>query len=771
MRFFSVAFYFLLDALLIVTALMPCSRAYAAEAADVRLVIDVSGSMKRNDPQNLRQPAVNLLMDLLPEGSRAGVWTFGRDVNMLVPFADVNDAWRDNARQKAADINSVGLYTNIGGALEKATAVAAKANQKSHIILLTDGMVDIDKNPEVNQKEWRRIVDKVLPKLKQQGFVVHTVALSDNADTHLMRELSLATGGQAAVAKMAEELMPAFLAAFDAAAPAQQVPLSGNRFLVDSSVEEFTALMFRDNAADILALVGPDESMLKAGQKQADVAWHHTENFDLVTITRPLEGEWQVEGELAKGSRITVVSDLSLRVKPLPMNAAIDSLLNLQLALQEADTLVTRKDFLQLLSITATSTPKDGKPSWQKTFDTSTPPANGVFTAQIDGFKKSGEYQIQVVVDGKTFKRRFAHTVAITVPFELRVSKRQNANSQLEYLLSVHKNTPQISTKNTQMAVTVIGPDRRQLVQPLLLGAQDEWQYVLQPTLEGQYRLQVKITGIDDAGRSFEYVLDEASVTYAPGADFESLLAVTASSSASSEALEIIEPVELEPAAVLEPLIENVPVPTEAKSALPSWMLYAALAVGNLVLMIGGILIFKRMLGGDKSAVVETTENERASAPQPFEAVDVAEEELDQTVMEMEDLEDEIPPMEDLEPDIDFDEDDEPELRAPSLAPQTRDTIDENFDFDLSSINTKSAAFSIDADKETESQPLSNKQEDDESKAQALDATEDELDDAISNLIDELDDSEDGAPAKNNAGKVGEINLDDFDFGDDDEFK
>ena len=41
--------------------------------ADVRLLIDVSGSMKLNDPANLRQPAIDLLVKLLPEGSKAGV--------------------------------------------------------------------------------------------------------------------------------------------------------------------------------------------------------------------------------------------------------------------------------------------------------------------------------------------------------------------------------------------------------------------------------------------------------------------------------------------------------------------------------------------------------------------------------------------------------------------------------------------------------------------------------------------------------------------------
>jgi len=71
---------------------------------DVRLVIDVSGSMKRNDPNDLRQPAVELLVELLPENSTAGVWTFGKWVNMLIPHRKVDQEWRDAARTSATDI-------------------------------------------------------------------------------------------------------------------------------------------------------------------------------------------------------------------------------------------------------------------------------------------------------------------------------------------------------------------------------------------------------------------------------------------------------------------------------------------------------------------------------------------------------------------------------------------------------------------------------------------------------------------------------------------
>ena len=39
--------------------------------ADVRIVVDISGSMKETDPQNLRRPAVRLLARTLPEGASA----------------------------------------------------------------------------------------------------------------------------------------------------------------------------------------------------------------------------------------------------------------------------------------------------------------------------------------------------------------------------------------------------------------------------------------------------------------------------------------------------------------------------------------------------------------------------------------------------------------------------------------------------------------------------------------------------------------------------
>ena len=130
---------------------------------DVRIIIDISGSMKQNDPKNLRIPALNLLIDLLPQNSKAGVWTFGKYVNMLIKHDFVNDGWKNNAKVQANKINSVALYTNIGEALDIATVGWLEPDPRydRSIILLTDGMVDVSKSDIENAKEKNRILKKI----------------------------------------------------------------------------------------------------------------------------------------------------------------------------------------------------------------------------------------------------------------------------------------------------------------------------------------------------------------------------------------------------------------------------------------------------------------------------------------------------------------------------------------------------------------------------------------------------------------------------------
>ena len=117
------------------------------QTTDLRVIVDISGSMKKTDPNNLRRPAVRLLAGLIPEGSRSGIWNFGKQVDMSVKIGTVNNSGRDLARTQSKKISSAGLYTNIGGVLQKASYgwSTQDASEKRSLILLTDGMGDISK--------------------------------------------------------------------------------------------------------------------------------------------------------------------------------------------------------------------------------------------------------------------------------------------------------------------------------------------------------------------------------------------------------------------------------------------------------------------------------------------------------------------------------------------------------------------------------------------------------------------------------------------------
>ena len=91
------------------------------ENADVRVLIDISGSMRKNDPDNLRRPALRMLAGLLQPGTRAGVWTFARWVNNLVPVAEVDAVWKKRSQSLSKQISSPGQFTNIEEVLDAAS--------------------------------------------------------------------------------------------------------------------------------------------------------------------------------------------------------------------------------------------------------------------------------------------------------------------------------------------------------------------------------------------------------------------------------------------------------------------------------------------------------------------------------------------------------------------------------------------------------------------------------------------------------------------------
>src|SRR5690606_16472186 len=146
-----------------------------------------------------------------PDESQTGIWTFGTQVNALMPHQQVDAAWRNQMLGRSNRIASNEMRTNIGAALEQAAFdLAADSSAHRHIILLTDGLVDIGTDAAVNATERTRIAGELLPRLQAAGYRVHTIALSEEADHDLMEKFAKATDGVYASVMNAEDLMGVF---------------------------------------------------------------------------------------------------------------------------------------------------------------------------------------------------------------------------------------------------------------------------------------------------------------------------------------------------------------------------------------------------------------------------------------------------------------------------------------------------------------------------------------------------------------------------------
>lgn len=681
-----------LSGFLLCLLLSPVVYCAPENPASVHVIIDISGSMKANDPNNLRIPAVDMLVEMLPANSEAGIWTFGQWVNMLVPPATVTDQWRAATKQKTKSINSHGLRTNIGAVLEDALyKFSAGNNTQQSVIFLTDGMVDIaaEQDPQraqKNEKERQRILGEILKQYQGMNIKIHTIALSENADKALLDQLSSLTGGLAAVANSSEDLMKIFLKVFDRAVPTEQVPIEGNSFNIDASVQEFSVLIFRKPGSPAAQLTGPDGQTISEIKKSDNVRWHSAEQLDLVTVQKPAAGEWKIIGDLDPDNRVTVVSDLKLMLSNLPENIYPEQRIDFQIYLEEKNGVVNKADFLKLMKVDMTMRSANGRSGTKTISDPDKVPADGYYRETIQRLKDEGEYELTVSLEGKTFERMRKQIITVRQPigFEIRATEQ---GGKPAYAVRVIPQNPAVDLKNTNVIGKLKSPDDHSIIQAIPLLEEGVWETLVTATDgDGEYELALNIKGQFAANEEFRIKPDPIKLTFPIPADFKQqfLNKETAEVGAEQPAAQP-EPVPAEAAQTPEPVPAEVPEPpapmAEPDSAAPmvpdlakkmeeqataetepeapaeesfAWWVYAVAASIAMGIAGAGFFVYKRLMA----------KREQPSMPDP--ALDVPE--LNSKISLNDGLDDEA-----FDEDFDLSDDGEdiaPAPAAPAPAPQ-----------------------------------------------------------------------------------------------------
>ncbi|MFQ5660667.1 MAG: VWA domain-containing protein [Gammaproteobacteria bacterium] len=179
---------------------------------DVILVLDNSGSMKKNDPHFLTSQAVTEFISGLDTSTRIAIVIFDQDVTLAMPLTQVSAESRDKVLKSLDRINYRGLFTDSPDAIERAIYELKNNGREMAqklIIFMTDGIVDTGK-AEVDLEKSKWLTESLAPDAADAGIRIFGIAFTEAADFTLIQSLAQTTGGEYYRAIKAEDLHKVF---------------------------------------------------------------------------------------------------------------------------------------------------------------------------------------------------------------------------------------------------------------------------------------------------------------------------------------------------------------------------------------------------------------------------------------------------------------------------------------------------------------------------------------------------------------------------------
>ncbi len=179
---------------------------------DIVLVLDNSGSMKKNDPQFLAKHAVTEFINNLDESTRVAIVIFDQDVRTAVPLTEISSASRQGLLDSLSQINYKGLYTNSPAAIESAIYDLknnGREEARKIIVFMTDGIVDTG-NADRDLEKTKWLKEDLAADAAEAGIRIFGIAFTENADFELIQSLAQNTDGEYYRALLADDLQNVF---------------------------------------------------------------------------------------------------------------------------------------------------------------------------------------------------------------------------------------------------------------------------------------------------------------------------------------------------------------------------------------------------------------------------------------------------------------------------------------------------------------------------------------------------------------------------------
>ncbi len=478
------------------------------EQIDIRILVDVSGSMKKTDPLNLRVPALQVLTQLLPQGAQAGVWEFAEDSNMVVAHGSIDEHWRQQALAAAAKVRSDGQFTDIGGALQAAafSAQAQATERKLHVILLTDGMVDVAKNEVVNIRARNELLQHTTQAYVDAGALVHAIGLSHAADEKTLSDIARRTDGLFAVAENADQLLDIFLRALDNSVLTQQAPVAADRqsFVVNGGAQSITVVVEKHGDEDV-SLQSPDGEVISPSSKQQAVEWKESSTHDVVTVQEPEQGTWTVASADAEVTRVNVQGQLRMDLRLPSNNLYLGQVSEFSVSLADDKGAITDAQLLSEFVLQLSLFDETNQLIWREERQVS----QASTQVPMPAMSELGLYRLQAQLTHGEQVQQVERSLRVHPPVDYRITQQQIGNA-VQYQVIVEPIFKQLDLDNSHVTATAKRADGTSLQKAVPL-AIEQWQAKWLET-QALAALGLRLEGRTLQGQTLVYAVDAAEV-------------------------------------------------------------------------------------------------------------------------------------------------------------------------------------------------------------------------------------------------------------------
>lgn len=381
------------------------------QALDIALVLDASGSMKKNDPNRLRVEAAKMFVHLLDRNDRASVISFSSRAYPVTKLLSLNTKKNETTLLRSIDkMAATGKFTNLHDALLQGYKVLQQdkdSRREKHIILMSDGQMDLG-NKERNLRLLEKTLDKLTPKLAKDNIKVHTIAFTKDSYIPLLKLTAEDTGGQFIMLEKADGVHEVFDHLFQRTKTPEEIPLKEDSFIVDENIKELTIVASKYKSGSVISLESPNSDDITKSSDNKNIKWFSAEKFDLITIKNPTPGFWLVKFSEG-GNKAYVVSNLSLIAETTKRTAEVGTPLHVKAFLSKKGRIVKNKTLLKASKFNVTVTSPAGSVISNELFDD----GSEIGSERHDGiygisyaFDKEGTYKIEVNLSNETFDRK-----------------------------------------------------------------------------------------------------------------------------------------------------------------------------------------------------------------------------------------------------------------------------------------------------------------------------------------------------------------------------